>query len=413
MSVDNAAAKEIKSVLIDYPFDVPTFATVQLKERWARLLTKVDVKEKFNNKTVMANDIEESLPNEKEKLFIIFSDWIVDDWTVEKIAEFEWPELKGEEIVFFENEKGLLPILLAGENTLVHLSKWDKWEHSDDISGLIEYAKQNGGFAVSVKKLDNSFSARIYDKKSSVAAEWDLLKFLQFRPGGLVAKYLNRPFSIRITRRIIKYKFVTPNFVTIADFFIGLAGLSLFLFPGYWTAVIGAVIMHFNSIVDGVDGEVARLRHESSKLGANLDSFSDETLGALLYVVTGYHLMMTGGAEWFTALTGGREWFFYIGLFTGVISYTYAMVNFHSRRKKGGIGFYYWWDLNKPVKVLSRKPTLMFYLKRLLWRDSILFIFMLVTIFNVLDYFLIISFVPAVVNALLMFTHIFIIRAEW
>ena len=411
MSVD--ATKEIKSVLIDYPFDVPTFATVQLKERWERLLTKVDVKEKFNNKTLLANNIEESLQNEKEKLFIIFSDWIVDDWTVEKIAEFEWPGLKSEEIVFFENEKGLLPIVLAGENTLVYLSKWTKWEHSDNISELIEYAKQNSSFAVSVKKLDNSFSARIYDKKSSVDAEWDLLKFLQFRPGGLVAKYLNRPFSIRITRRIIKYKFVTPNFVTIADFFIGLAGLSLFLIPSYWAAVIGAVIMHFNSIVDGVDGEVARLRHQSSKMGANLDSFSDETLGALLYVVTGYHLMMTGGAEWFTALTGGAEWFFYIGLFTGIISYTYAMVNFHSRRKKGGIGFYYWWDLNKPVKVLSRKPTLMFYLKRLLWRDSILFIFMLVTIFNVLDYFLMISFVPAAVNALLMFIHIFIIRAEW
>ncbi len=44
MSVD-AAAKEIKSVLIDYPFDVPTFATVQLKDRWERLLTKVDVRE--------------------------------------------------------------------------------------------------------------------------------------------------------------------------------------------------------------------------------------------------------------------------------------------------------------------------------------------------------------------------------
>lgn len=412
MSVD-ATKKEIRSVLIDYPFDVPTFATVQLKERWERLLTKVDVKEKFSNKTVLANNIEESLSDEKEKMFIIFSDWIVDDWTVEKIAEFEWPELKSEEIVFFENEKGLLPIVLAGENTLGYLSKWDKWEHSDNISELVGYAKQNGGFAVSVKKLDNSFSARIYDKKSSVDAEWDLLKFLQFRPGGLVAKYLNRPFSIRITRRIIKYKFVTPNFVTIADFFIGLAGLSLFLIPSYWAAVIGAVIMHFNSIVDGVDGEVARLRHQSSKMGANLDSFSDETLGALLYVVTGYHLMVTGGAEWFTALTGGKEWFFYIGLFTGIISYTYAMVNFHSRRKKGGIGFYYWWDLNKPVKVLSRKPTLMFYLKRLLWRDSILFIFMLVTIFNVLDYFLMISFVPAAVNALLMFIHIFIIRAEW
>lgn len=405
--------EEIKSVLIDYPFDVPTFATVQLKNRWERLLTKVDVKEKFNNKTVLSGSIGDLLSNEKEKMFIIFSDWIVDDWTVEKIAEFEWSGLNSEEIIFFENENGLVPIVLAGENTLEYLAKWKEWEHSDNISGLVGYAKQNNAFSVSVKKLDNSFSARIYDKKSSVDAEWGLLKFLQFRPGGLVAKYLNRPFSIRITRMIIKYKFITPNFVTIFDFFIGLAGLSLFLIPSYWSAVIGAVILHFNSIVDGVDGEVARLRHESSKLGANLDSFSDETLGALLYVVTGYHLMITGGVEWFTALTGGKEWFFYMGLFTGVISYTYAMVNFHSRRKKGGIGFYYWWDLNKPVKVLSRKPTLMFYLKRLLWRDSILFIFMLLTIFNVLDYFLMVSFIPAAVNALLMFIHIVIIRAEW
>ena len=306
--------------------------------------------------------------------------------------------------------ESLSPVVLAGENTLVYLSKWTEWEHSEIIAKFVEYAKQNSSFSVSVKKLDNSFSARIYDKESSVAAEWDLLKFLQFRPGGLVAKYLNRPFSIRMTRRIIKYKFVTPNFVTIFDFCVGLFGLSLFLIPSYWAAVIGAVIMHFNSIVDGVDGEVARLRHQSSKMGANLDSFSDETLGALLYVVTGYHITIMGGPGWWPY---GSEWFFYIGLFTGIISYTYAMVNFHSRRKKGGIGFYYWWDLNKPVKVLSRKPTLMFYLKRLLWRDSILFIFMLVTIFNVQEYFLMFSFIPAAVNALLMFIHIFIIRAEW
>ena len=287
--MSDAAGKEIKSLLIDFPFDVPTFATVSLRERWERLLTKVDVKEKFNNITVISSDVEKSLADKKEKLFIIFSDWIVDDWTIEKIAEFEWPELKADDVLFFENDNGLLPVVLAGENTPAYLAKWTEWEHSDTIAKFVEYAKQNKGLAVSVKKLDNSFSARIYDKKSSVAAEWDLLKFLQFRPGGLVAKYLNRPFSIRMTRRIIKYKFVTPNFVTIADFFIGLFGLSLFLIPSYWAAVIGAVIMHFNSIVDGVDGEVARLRHQSSKIGANLDSFSDETrLGMVLLYRTVY-----------------------------------------------------------------------------------------------------------------------------
>ena len=43
--MSDAAGKEIKSLLIDFPFDVPTFATVSLRERWERLLTKVDVKE--------------------------------------------------------------------------------------------------------------------------------------------------------------------------------------------------------------------------------------------------------------------------------------------------------------------------------------------------------------------------------
>jgi len=361
------------------------------------------VKEKFNNKIIFSNNMSVALSNEKENLFIIFSDWIVDDWTVEKISEFEWPELNNDEIVLFENEKGIFPIVLAGENTLAHLSKWTEWGSLENISQLKEYIRGNKNITLRIKKLEGGFSARIYDKNSSVEAEWGLLKFLQFRPGGIVAKYLNRPFSIRITRRILKYKFVTPNFVTVIDFFIGLIGLSLFLVPNYFAAVAGAIILHFNSIVDGIDGEIARLRHESSKFGANLDSFSDETLGALLYVAIGYHLMITGNSEWF----------FVVGIFTGAVSYTYAMVNFHSRHKKGGIGFYYWWDLNKPVKVLSRKPTLMFYLKRLLWRDSILFIFMFVALFKVLDYFLIISFVPALVNAILMFIHIFIKKAEW
>ncbi|HNZ55058.1 MAG TPA: CDP-alcohol phosphatidyltransferase family protein [bacterium] len=399
----NSTGKEIHSILVDYPFDLPLFASVTLKDRWEKLLTKVDVSEKFNNKTVVSTKIAEELSSEKQKIFIIFSDWIVNDWMVEKIAESEWPSLTENEVVLFEHRDVLLPFVLAGVNTLVHLSKFTEWEGSDNLLKIKDYVSNTGGIELKIRKIDEGFSARINDEDSARDAEWGLLKFLQFRPGGLVAKYLNRPFSIRITRRILKYKFVTANFVTIVDFFIGLIGLSLFLVPNYFFAVAGAVVLHFNSIVDGIDGEIARVRHESSKFGANLDSFSDETLGALLHMAIGYHLMITGNSSWF----------FVMGIFTGAVSYTYAMINFHSRFKKGGIGFYYWWDLNKPVKVLSRKPSLIFYLKRLFWRESILFILMFVALFKVLDYFLIISFIPALVNSVLMFIHIFIKRAEW
>jgi len=142
---------------------------------------------------------------------------------------------------------------------------------------------------------------------------------------------------------------------------------------------------------------------DSSKFGANFDSFCDETLGALLYLAIGYHLY----------LINDSVVFFIFGIVSAIVSYTYAMVNFHSRYKKGGIGFYYWWDLNKPVKVLSRKPTVMFYVKRLFWRDSIIFFLMFMAVFQVLDIFITVSFISALVTATLMFIHIFIKKAEW
>lgn len=401
---ENCLPSCIRVALFKQKTDTPDFGGVNVPERWQRAIDKLDVSFKRRVEEVNSENIHDCFKVPSQKTALIFTDWIVDDVTVESALESEYSEVSDDEFVFFTGKNGVAPLFIIGRAAQQKLSVWEGWKDKNVAAvNLVNFVKTLDTVKTIEKTIEKGYWGNIGNGEQVSKVEWEYLKFLQFRPGGLVAKYLNRPVSIRMTRAIIKYRWITPNVVTFFDFLLGLFSLALFLIPSYWGAVIGSILFHINSIIDGVDGEVARMRHVSSKFGANFDSFCDETLGALMYPAIGYNLMVTGNSTWF----------FVIGITTGLISYTYAMVNFHSRYKKNGIGFYYWWDLNKPVKVLSRKPTLVFYLKRLLWRDSIIFFLMFMAVFSVLDYFLIISFIPAFVNAVLMFIHIFIKKAEW
>ncbi len=395
----------VEIVLVDMEKKLPDFAATDIFGRWKRQLKKLNIDNEYSERTVQLSKLSNELKNSKGKQLFIFSDSVVDEFTVEYVAESLFQDVGENEIVLVRNEKySAAPLFIAGTGAQKKLSEWHGLGEGDlKVDEIAAHFESSEEVTVSEKEYENGFWKRIEDERSSEDAEWDYLQFLQFRPGGLVAKYLNRPVSIRITRKIIKYEWMTPNVVTGLDFIIGLIALSFFLIPNYWVGVLGAVLFHFNSIVDGVDGEVARMRLHSSKFGANFDSFCDETLGALLYLAIGYHLY----------LINDSVVFFIFGIVSAIVSYTYAMVNFHSRYKKGGIGFYYWWDLNKPVKVLSRKPTVMFYVKRLFWRDSIIFFLMFMAVFQVLDIFITVSFISALVTATLMFIHIFIKKAEW
>jgi len=380
------------------------FSAVNLDERWLRQVDRVKVDSTIKKDLLSVSDFFLKKKISVEKAIVVFTNSIIDEETIEFAAETVYPSLGKQDAVLFKNKKGFFPMIVLGGTSIKKISlALSEIKCEPTFKVIKDLLEKTDGITLKTEKIEKGFQYEVTDEKSVDEAQWEFLKYLQFRPGGIVAKYFNRPFSIRITRKIIKYGWITPNFITFFDFFLGLLALSFFLIPSYWGAVIGAILFHINSIIDGVDGEVARMRHTSSKFGANFDSFCDETLGALLYPAIGYWL----------SITGQGNYFFVFGIVTGLISYTYAMVNFHSRYVKNGVGFYYWWDLNKPVKVLSRKPTLGFYLKRLFWRDSIIFFLMFMAIFNVLDYFIIISLFPAIANGVLMFIHIFIKKAQW
>ncbi|MEN8159454.1 MAG: CDP-alcohol phosphatidyltransferase family protein [Myxococcota bacterium] len=109
---------------------------------------------------------------------------------------------------------------------------------------------------------------------------------------GVIARHLNRPLSRRITERLLSRE-VAPWQISLASFFATLAaGLSFAM--GH--ATTGGVVAQFASVLDGVDGEVARIRYQDSPFGGVYDALLDR-IGdaALIGGMTLYAWLMGAG----------------------------------------------------------------------------------------------------------------------
>lgn len=88
---------------------------------------------------------------------------------------------------------------------------------------------------------------------------------------GVIARHLNRPISLRITERLITWP-VKPWQVSVATFGLTLlAGLSFAI--GH--ATTGGLLAQSASVLDGVDGELARVRYQDSAFGGLYDALFD------------------------------------------------------------------------------------------------------------------------------------------
>lgn len=88
---------------------------------------------------------------------------------------------------------------------------------------------------------------------------------------GIISKFLNRKISLFLTNYLVKTR-ITPNLLTILSFTISLVSGLLFLSRIPLWAGISAQI---SSIIDGMDGEVARIKFQKSRFGAYMDSILD------------------------------------------------------------------------------------------------------------------------------------------
>jgi len=133
--------------------------------------------------------------------------------------------------------------------------------------------------------------AKVHDGKGKKDVEKALIRSLTKPTDGWVSRNFNRPISTLFSR-VLAHTKITPNQFTIVTGLIGLSTAWFLARAGYWNYLIGGALFHFTSVLDGVDGELARLKFKSSPFGQWLDTVVDNTsyLAALGGIITGLFL---------------------------------------------------------------------------------------------------------------------------
>ena len=138
---------------------------------------------------------------------------------------------------------------------------------------------------------------RVVDEPSRIAAEDAIFKDLLRGDLGLVARHINKRVSFWITRRYLCHWPITPNQVTLGAGILGLFGCFLIAGGSQPGIVLGFLLAQFQSILDGCDGELARVRFQQTAIGEWLDTIVDDVLNLALVFAVGVGLSRHGGSQ--------------------------------------------------------------------------------------------------------------------
>lgn len=278
-----------------------------------------------NNDWEKANGISALLAKKHfgENFALLMSDHVFNPRTLYKIQKLK---LKGDECALAIDKN--LDTVLDVEDTTKVLTKGEKAiainKHLDNYNAydtgmficspylfkVLEKTTRQGKNSLSdgMRILVKEGLLRTMDNKGRFWSDCDtwedikyakakLIKSLSKNEDGLISKRINRKVSTQISSRLVNTG-ITPNMVSyfivalsIPTFFL----LSTGIFP--WI-ILGGFLIQFMSILDGVDGELARLKFKGSSWGgfldANLDKYIDTA--AVAGMTLGY--LNTTGNLW-------------------------------------------------------------------------------------------------------------------
>lgn len=137
------------------------------------------------------------------------------------------------------------------------------------------------------------------------SAEKEIMSNLRRSTSGtdsFLARHVDRPISRIFSPRIARSG-IGPNIVTASHIALGLYGALLLGLGHYWSAVIGALLFVTCIIMDGMDGEVARLQMKESRFGHYLDIVGDNIVHVAVFIGIAVGLYRsTSDAAYLTAL---------------------------------------------------------------------------------------------------------------
>ncbi|MBK9071845.1 MAG: CDP-alcohol phosphatidyltransferase family protein [Myxococcales bacterium] len=164
----------------------------------------------------------------------------------------------------------------------------------DAISKLAEYDGDHAKLAASWGDMAEAFvhgdiarhpaTTRVERK----AALDMLLRLVHKSTDNAITRYLYRPVSRPLTKFFLMTP-ITPNQISALVGILGVIGCVLVARGNHADLVLGSALVVIAGFIDCCDGEVARLRHLSSKLGAWLDTLIDEFTSVGYIVALGLH----------------------------------------------------------------------------------------------------------------------------
>ncbi|UCG90971.1 MAG: NTP transferase domain-containing protein [candidate division WOR-3 bacterium] len=155
--------------------------------------------------------------------------------------------------------------------------------------------------------------------------------FLKKPSDGIISRYINRPLSIRITKLLLRTK-IHPNCISCFCFITSTVAALFFFLGGYVNLLIGAMLAQFSSILDGCDGEIARLKFLETEFGGWLDAVLDRYADAVLLLGLTYHTYQAIGSV--------------VWIFIGMVAIIGSLINSYTAdkydrtmRRRGGYYF--------------------------------------------------------------------------
>jgi hypothetical protein len=151
-----------------------------------------------------------------------------------------------------------------------------------------------GGDVVRIQGNRLDRGTRVVDRASRRAAEDAVFEDLMRGDLGLVARFINTKISFRLTRYLLVYLPITPNMVTLLAGCLGLWGALLISTGTYEHVFMGFLLAQAQSILDGCDGELARLRFQQTSFGEWLATVVDDVVNIALVLAVGVALWRKG-----------------------------------------------------------------------------------------------------------------------
>jgi phosphatidylglycerophosphate synthase len=217
--------------------------------------------------------------------------WILGPWNT-FIPKGVWQSL--------QEEGGRAGMILTDGKTSVAAAV-----RTDDLSTLfssaetgasfLDHAARRLGSVLPVREFPDC--RRVVTRSDIQEAERRLYQDLIKDTEGFMSRHVERKISFAITRLLVKTP-ITPNAVSLFNILLGVGSGFLLAVPERRIQVLGALLFLFTSILDGCDGEIARLKFMESRWGGWLDFLGDNIVHVAVFWGIAVGVWMTDGNPW-------------------------------------------------------------------------------------------------------------------